>query len=83
MTYAGKTSMEIRVDISHSEEPEDQVGVAYFMFVARDTNDYSKAYPIPDLSFEGENNIEKCFLRLEYGKKNKKKRIEFSAVKVL
>jgi len=73
--------MEIRVDISQSEDLEDQVGSAYFMFVARDTNDYSRGYPIPDLCFEGEDNIEKCFLRLEYGKKNKQKRIEFSAVK--
>jgi len=72
--------MEIRVDISHSDDPDDQVAAAYFMFVARDTNDYKKAYPIPDLCFEGEEDLEKCLLRLEYGKKNKQKRIEFAAV---
>ena len=72
--------MEIRVDVSHSEDPKDQIASAYSMFVARDVQDYSKAFPLPELSFEGENDEAKCLLRQEYGKKNKKTRMEFAAV---
>jgi len=78
--YVGKTSMEIRVDVSHSEDPKDQVAAAYSMFVSRDAEDYSKTYSLPDLSFEGENDEAKCLLRQELGKKNKKRRMEFAAV---
>jgi len=77
--YVGKTSMEIRVDVSHSEEPKDLIAAAYSMFVSRDAQDYSKAYVLPDLSFEGENDEAKCILRQEYGKRNKQRRIEFAA----
>lgn len=73
--------MEIRVDVSHSEDPKDQIAAAYSMFVSRDAQDYSKTYPLPDLSFEGENDEAKCLLRQEYGKKNKKRRMEFAAVR--
>ena len=73
--------MEIRIDISHSESPEDQVGSAYFMFVARNATDYSKAFTLPELSFEGEKNPNKCVIRNEYGKRNKERKKSFSEVK--
>jgi len=72
--------MEIRIDITHSEAPEDQVGSAYFMFVARNATDYSKAYTLPELSFEGEKNPKKCIIRNEYGKRNKERKKSFSEV---
>ena len=72
--------MEIRIDISHSENPQDMAGSAYFMFVARDATDYSKAIELPELSFEGEKDAKKCALRNEYGKKNKSKKKLFSEV---
>lgn len=80
MCHVGRTSMEIRVDISHSEKPEDYVATAYFMFVARDAEDYSKAFPLPELTFEGEEDVKKCMLRKEYGIKNKERRSDVAAV---
>lgn len=76
--HVGKSSLEIRVDISHSEDPKDQAGSAYFMFVARDAKDYTKAFALPELSFEGEKDEKKCILRDEYGKRNKDRRKTFS-----
>lgn len=73
--------MEIRVDIAHSNDPKDQLGSAYFMFVARDANDYSKSYPLPELSFEGEEDVKKAMLRFEYGRKNKERKMNLAAVK--
>jgi len=76
--HIGKTSMEIRIDISHSESPDEQVGSAYFMFVARDATDYSKSFKLPELSFDGEKNPKKCVIRNEYGKRNKERKKIFS-----
>jgi acyl-CoA hydrolase len=76
----GKTSLEIRIDISHSDVPEDQVGSAYFLFVARDATDYTKSYKLPELSFESEKNPKKCLIRDEYGKRNKERKKMFSEV---
>lgn len=67
--------------MSHSEDPTDQVGSAYFMFVARDAKDYTKAFVVPELSFEGEKDQQKCVLRDEYGRRNKEKKKSFSEVK--
>lgn len=81
MCHVGRTSLEIRIDISHSEDPQDMAGSAYFMFVARDAHDYKKAVELPELSFEGEKDARKCGLRNEYGKRNKEKKKLFSEVK--
>ena len=80
VTYVGKTSMEIRIDIAHSEKPKDHLGSAYFMFVARDARDYTKACVLPQLSFEGEEDPDRCTLRQELGREKKDRRIKESQV---
>ena len=70
--------MEIRIDVS--EVGDVPICSAYFMFVARDASDYTKSYPIPQLTFDQEDDPEGCLLRQEWGNKNKHRRMEFAAV---
>jgi len=62
--------MEIRVDVSHSEDGRDLVASAYFVFVARDAKSQTTAVPVPELVFDGEEDIKGCTLRFQYGSKN-------------
>lgn len=62
--------MEVRVDVSHSENGETLAASAYYVFVSRDTKDSTKSRPVPELIFDGEKDVEGCFIRQQYGKKN-------------
>jgi Acyl-CoA hydrolase len=72
--------MEIRIDVSHSEDGRDLVATSYFVFVSRDAASQTKAVPVPQLSFEGEEDIESCTLRYEYGIKNQAVRKNLTTV---
>ena len=68
--------------MSH-EQNDDYVGTASFVFVARNKDDHTKAIAVPRISFEGEDDVEKCELRYELGKYNQFERKKFSAVHYL
>ena len=46
------------------------MAAATFLLVSRDHNDFTKPFKMPKISFEGEEDIEKCEIRYEIGKKN-------------
>lgn len=76
-TYVGKSTVEVRTDLL--QKPDDSqeetlAASAMFLLAARDSEDYSKPHILPGLSFEGENDVEKCQLRFELGKLNQEKR---------
>ncbi len=76
-TYVGKSTVEVRTDLLQkldNEKEETLAASALFLMAARNTQDFSKAYTLPRLSFDGENDIEKCILRFELGKMNQEKR---------
>ena len=76
-TYVGQSTVEIRTDLLQKEDnakEETLAASALFLMAARNTQDYSKPFILPKLSFEGENDIEKCVLRSELGKMNQEKR---------
>jgi Acyl-CoA hydrolase len=66
--------MEVRVDVAHTEDGKELAASAYFVFVSRDINDNTKAIPVPELAFEGEEDKEGCLLRYEYGVRNQQER---------
>ena len=59
-TYAGNSSLEIRVDCW---QDNDLVATALFMNVARDIKDKTKAKAIPQMTFEGETDLSFCKMR--------------------
>ena len=76
-TYVGKSTVEVRTDLLQkidNAKEETLAASALFLLAARNTKDFSKAYTLPRLSFEGENDIEKCILRYELGRMNQEKR---------
>jgi len=76
-TYVGKSTIEVRTDLMQKidgEKDETLAASALFLLAARDTKDYSKSFNLTKISFEGENDIEKCLLRSELGKLNQEKR---------
>lgn len=77
--YAGKSALEIRVDVTYTDTPDTLLASAYYVFVARDAQDYSKAKTVPRLVFDGEYDINSCILRAELGKKNQQGRKEHQA----
>ncbi len=74
--------MEVRIDLSQTEEGSDLVAAAYYVFASRDATDPSKSKPIPELVFDGEKDKEGCVIRFEYGRKNQLERKSMSEVRV-
>ncbi len=72
--------MEIRIDVSHSEDGRDLEASAYFVFVSRDAESQKKGVPVPELTFDGEEDVESCALRFEYGVKNQAIRKNLTSV---
>lgn len=80
-TYSGKSTIEIRTDLLQKLEDDKEetlAASALFLIAARKTDDYSKAYLLPKLVFDGESDIEKCVLRSELGLMNQEKRKSMS-----
>lgn len=75
LTYTGKSSMEVRLDVMNSKE--QLIISAYYVFVSR-CNKTHKSFPVPQLDWEGEWEPEKCSLRYELGKENQASRVEKS-----
>ena len=80
VTYAGNTSLEVRLDVTYTNSPSQLLASAYFVYAARDATNNGKAKQIPKLVFDEEENSDVCALRAEYGNLNTKKRKE-SALK--
>ena len=75
-TFNGKSTVEIRVDIY--QEGDDKIGTnlvgsTHFLMAAREITTH-KAFKVPELSFEGEDDEVGCILRYEIGKKLQEKR---------
>lgn len=75
-TFNGKSTVEIRVDIYQESDEKmgtDLVGSTHFLMAARELTTH-KAFKVPQLTFEGEEDIENCMLRYELGKKFQEQR---------
>ena len=75
-TFHGKSTVEIRVDIyqeTGEESGTNLVGSTHFLMAARELETH-KAFKVPKLSFEGEDDEAGCLLRFELGKKLQEKR---------
>ena len=85
-SYVGASSMEIQIDIwqedsastdnqnLYSDSGQQLKASAVFLFVARDKSDHTKKYQLPKFSFEGEEDLDKCNMRYQIGKKHQAKR---------
>lgn len=76
-TYVGRSTVEIRTDLLQKfddSKEETLAASALFLMAARETDNFSKAFTLPKLLFNGENDIEKCVLRSELGLMNQEKR---------
>lgn len=75
-TFNGKSTVEIRVDIYQESENKTETSLVcstHFLMAARELNTH-KAFNVPRLSFEGEDDVQGCILRYELGKKLQEKR---------
>lgn len=75
-TYNGKSTVEIRVDIYQENENKMEtnlVGSTHFLMAARELSSH-KAFAVPQLSFQGEDDEQTCILRYELGKKLQERR---------
>jgi len=75
-TYNGKSTVEIRVDIYQDTSDKmgtDLVGSTHFLMAAREIGTH-KAFQVPQLVFEGEDDEPGCALRYELGRKLQVKR---------
>jgi acyl-coenzyme A thioesterase 9 len=66
--------MEIRVDVLNSQE--ELIISSYFLYVSRNSQDTSKPYVVPALTFDDEFAIPSCQLRQEVSADNQKGRKE-------
>ncbi|KRX10446.1 hypothetical protein PPERSA_08748 [Pseudocohnilembus persalinus] len=79
--YVGKTSLEICIDMLQPDDngKEELRATASFLMVARQKKDHSKGYKVPQMSFQGEHDIERCKMRFAVGnKKNQKRKEKFT-----
>ena len=76
VTYAGNSSLEVRLDVTYTDDPDKLVASAYYVFAARDAANYAQAKRVPKIVFDGEFDLEGCLLRYEYGKGNMSERKE-------
>ncbi|EAR99776.1 acyl-CoA thioester hydrolase CGI-16 (macronuclear) [Tetrahymena thermophila SB210] len=76
VTYVGRTSIEVKIDMYQPSDKgeEDLVGTSYFLMVARNSQDHSKSVEVPKLSFENEFNKDACLYREQIGFQNQKAR---------
>ncbi|EGR29563.1 thioesterase family protein, putative [Ichthyophthirius multifiliis] len=68
VTYVGKTSIEIQLELFQNDELKAS---AQFLMVAKPNNEIQKQdFQVPILKFEGEDNISRCEMRQYIGVKN-------------
>jgi acyl-CoA hydrolase len=67
-THSGNTSLEIQIDCWQEGE---YMLTALFLFVAREKTNPALSKAIPNLSFEGEQDVQGCELRRAIGEHNK------------
>ena len=75
-TFTGNSTVEIRTDLYQEQMNGDTImaASALFVMVARDFNDFSKAFTVPPLVIDHEEDIAKAKLRYELGKINQANR---------
>lgn len=76
-TYVGSSTIEVRTDLlqcTDNSTVETLAASSLFLLAARTCQNFNKAYTLPRLSFDGENDIEKCVLRSELGRMNQEAR---------
>ena len=82
-SYVGSSSIEVQIDLWQDQPAKDNgftddgqslKASAVFLFVARDKKDHSKSFKVPALSFDGEEDAERCNMRYQIGLKHQQKR---------
>ena len=71
-SWCGSSVIEIRIDLFQNSSgiAEEMVGNAIFLMAARDPNNTKLKYKVPQLSFDGEIEKDKCEARFNEGKRN-------------
>lgn len=73
VTSVGRTTIEVRIDIS-GKETGKFYSSCFYLFAARHRDDHSKGFEVPKLIFEGERDPQLCQERQELGEKNQQAR---------
>lgn len=73
VTFVGKTSLEVQVDV---EQEGRLKASALFTMVARQKSNQTKSYPVPEINLIEEPDMPNAKIRFQRGVKNRQLRIE-------